>query len=271
MSVKPFQLRRKLHVSFEGEEGIDYGGVAREWFFLLSREVLNPMWCLFQYANETNYALQINPQSSVNPDHLKYFRFIGRFIALALFQNKFIDSGFTLPFYKRILNKPMTTKDLEAVEPEIYSSLKWIQETNLNELDAEELGIYFCTTENVFGEIKQHELKPDGADILLNEDNKAEYIQLVLRWHFTRGVQQQTSRFLQGFNEVVPVSWLQYFDEREMEILLCGIHDIDIEDWMSNTIYRNYNRTSKQVSHFRIIEFGRSFTPNFDLHFSKKS
>ena len=158
-------------VSFDLDSvsGIDYGGVAREWFFLLSREVLNPMWCLFQYANETNYALQINPLSSVNPDHLKYFRFIGRFIALALFQNKFIDSGFTLPFYKRILNKPMTIKDLEAVEPEIYSSLKWIQETDLSELDPEELGIYFCTTENVFGEIKQHELKPDGADILLRK------------------------------------------------------------------------------------------------------
>lgn len=54
----------------------------REWFFLLSHEVLNPMYCLFEYAGKDNYCLQINPASYINPDHLKYFRFIGRFIAM---------------------------------------------------------------------------------------------------------------------------------------------------------------------------------------------
>lgn len=56
----------------------------REWFFLLSHEVLNPMYCLFEYAGKENYCLQINPASSINPDHLKYFKFIGRFIAMVL-------------------------------------------------------------------------------------------------------------------------------------------------------------------------------------------
>lgn len=54
----------------------------REWFFLLSHEVLNPMYCLFEYAGKDNYCLQINPASYINPDHLKYFKFIGRFIAM---------------------------------------------------------------------------------------------------------------------------------------------------------------------------------------------
>jgi len=54
----------------------------REWFFHVSHDVLNPMYCLFQYANNSNYGLQINPASSVNPDHLMYFQFIGRFIAM---------------------------------------------------------------------------------------------------------------------------------------------------------------------------------------------
>lgn len=34
------------------------------------------------YAGSSNYSLQINPASFVNPDHLKYFEFIGRFIAM---------------------------------------------------------------------------------------------------------------------------------------------------------------------------------------------
>lgn len=40
------------------------------------------MYCLFEYAAKNNYCLQINPASSINPDHLTYFRFIGRFIAM---------------------------------------------------------------------------------------------------------------------------------------------------------------------------------------------
>lgn len=57
--------------------------LCREWFFLLSHEVLNPMYCLFEYAGKSNYCLQINPASAINPDHLSYFCFIGRFIAMA--------------------------------------------------------------------------------------------------------------------------------------------------------------------------------------------
>ena len=60
----------------------DFLSLFREWFFHLSHDVLNPMYCLFEYASNSNYSLQINPASSVNPDHLVYFRFIGRFIAM---------------------------------------------------------------------------------------------------------------------------------------------------------------------------------------------
>ncbi|XP_056271872.1 NEDD4-like E3 ubiquitin-protein ligase WWP2 isoform X1 [Pseudoliparis swirei] len=87
MNVKPYDLRRRLYIIMRGEEGLDYGGIAREWFFLLSHEVLNPMYCLFEYAGKNNYCLQINPASSINPDHLTYFRFIGRFIAMVSFTN----------------------------------------------------------------------------------------------------------------------------------------------------------------------------------------
>ncbi|KAL7874127.1 hypothetical protein SRHO_G00050970 [Serrasalmus rhombeus] len=127
MALKPYDLRRRLYVIFRGEEGLDYGGLAREWFFLLSHEVLNPMYCLFEYAGKSNYCLQINPASTINPDHLSYFCFIGRFIAMALFHGKFIDTGFSLPFYKRMLNKKLILKDLESIDPEFYNSLIWIR------------------------------------------------------------------------------------------------------------------------------------------------
>uniref|UniRef100_A0A672NKP1 E3 ubiquitin-protein ligase n=1 Tax=Sinocyclocheilus grahami TaxID=75366 RepID=A0A672NKP1_SINGR len=215
MSCHPQDLRRRLWVIFPGEEGLDYGGVAREWFFLLSHEVLNPMYCLFEYAGKDNYCLQINPASFINPDHLKYFKFIGRFIAMALFHGKFIDTGFSLPFYKRILNKPLALKDLESIDPEFYNSLIWIKDNNIEECGLE---MYFSVDKEILGEVTTHELKPDGGNIQVTEDNKEEYIRLVAEWRLSRGVEEQTQAFLEGFNEVLPQQYLQYFDAKELEV-----------------------------------------------------
>ncbi|XP_005808421.1 NEDD4-like E3 ubiquitin-protein ligase WWP1 [Xiphophorus maculatus] len=247
MALKPYDLRRRLYVIFRGEEGLDYGGLAREWFFLLSHEVLNPMYCLFEYAGKSNYCLQINPASAINPDHLSYFCFIGRFIAMALFHGKFIDTGFSLPFYKRMLNKKLILKDLESIDPEFYNSLIWIRDNNIEECGLE---MYFSVDMEILGKISSHDLKPDGANILVTEENKEEYISLMAEWRFSRGVEGQTKAFLDGFNEVVPLQWLQYFDEKELEVMLCGMQEVDLQDWQRNTVYRHYTRNSKQIIWF---------------------
>uniref|UniRef100_A0A8C7ZFD2 E3 ubiquitin-protein ligase n=1 Tax=Oryzias sinensis TaxID=183150 RepID=A0A8C7ZFD2_9TELE len=247
MNVKPYDLRRRLYIIMRGEEGLDYGGIAREWFFLLSHEVLNPMYCLFEYAGKNNYCLQINPASSINPDHLTYFRFIGRFIAMALYHGKFIDTGFTLPFYKRMLDKKPTLKDLESIDPEFYNSIMWVKENNLAECGVE---LYFAQDMEILGKVSTHQLKDDGENELVTEENKEEYISLLTDWRFTRGVEEQTKAFLDGFNEVVPLEWLRYFDEKELELMLCGMQEIDLADWQKNTIYRHYTKNSKQIHWF---------------------
>ncbi|KAE8295745.1 NEDD4-like E3 ubiquitin-protein ligase WWP2 [Larimichthys crocea] len=247
MNVKPYDLRRRLYIIMRGEEGLDYGGIAREWFFLLSHEVLNPMYCLFEYAGKNNYCLQINPASSINPDHLTYFRFIGRFIAMALYHGKFIDTGFTLPFYKRMLDKKPTLKDLESIDPEFYNSIMWVKENNLEECGVE---LYFAQDMEILGKVSTHQLKDDGENELVTEENKEEYISLLTDWRFTRGVEEQTKAFLDGFNEVVPLEWLRYFDEKELELMLCGMQEIDLADWQKNTIYRHYTKNSKQIQWF---------------------
>ncbi|XP_056108039.1 NEDD4-like E3 ubiquitin-protein ligase WWP2 isoform X3 [Rhinichthys klamathensis goyatoka] len=247
MNMKPYDLRRRLYIIMRGEEGLDYGGIAREWFFLLSHEVLNPMYCLFEYAGKNNYCLQINPASSINPDHLTYFRFIGRFIAMALYHGKFIDTGFTLPFYKRMLNKKPTLKDLESIDPEFYNSIMWVKENDLEECGVE---LYFAQDMEILGKVTTHQLKNDGENELVTHDNKEEYIGLLTDWRFTRGVEEQTKAFLDGFNEVVPLEWLRYFDEKELELMLCGMQEIDLNDWQKNTIYRHYTKNSKQIHWF---------------------
>ncbi|KTF82212.1 hypothetical protein cypCar_00039830, partial [Cyprinus carpio] len=182
MNFKPYDLRRRLYIIFKGEEGLDYGGLAREWFFLLSHEVLNPMYCLFEYAGKSNYCLQINPADN-----------------------------------------------------------------NIEECGLE---MYFSVDMEILGKITSHDLKEDGANVLVTEENKEEYIGLMAEWRFSRGVENQTKAFLDGFNEVVPLQWLQYFDEKELEVMLCGMQEVDLQDWQRNTVYRHYTRNSKQIIWF---------------------
>lgn len=65
--MRVHQLQKKLLIKFHGEDGLDYGGIAREWLYLLSHDMLNPFYGLFQYSRDDVYTLQINPDSSINP------------------------------------------------------------------------------------------------------------------------------------------------------------------------------------------------------------
>ncbi|PAV78301.1 hypothetical protein WR25_15902 [Diploscapter pachys] len=244
MHASPNDLRGPLNIQFRGKGGLDYGSVAREWFFLLSHEMLNPVYCLFMCAD--NKTLQINPVSIVNPDHLQYFEFIGRVIAMALFHGKFIHSGFMMSFYKKMLNTSITLKDIEQVDSGFYNSMTQIKDSNVDEGKK----LYFLDDYELLGEQKTHELKPGGAEIPVTEATKDEYIGLLVEWRFNRGVEQQIKAFFNGFNSVFPLEWLQNFDERELEMLLCGMQDIDVDDWQRNTVYRNYAPESKQVAWF---------------------
>ncbi|CAL7946575.1 unnamed protein product [Xylocopa violacea] len=227
-------LKTKLWVEFEGEVGLDYGGLAREWFFLLSKEMFNPYYGLFEYSATDNYTLQINPFSGVcNEEHLNYFKFIGRIAGMAVYHGKLLDAFFIRPFYKMMLSKSIDLKDMESVDSEYYNSLLWIKEN-----DPSELELTFCVDEESFGHTSQRELKPDGANIPLTDENKDEYIALVIQWRFVSRVQEQMNAFLEGFNALIPPTLVKIFDEHELELLMCGIQHIDVRDWKQNTLYK---------------------------------
>ncbi|XP_053144340.1 E3 ubiquitin-protein ligase NEDD4-like isoform X2 [Hemicordylus capensis] len=236
MSVKrPDVLKARLWIEFESEKGLDYGGVAREWFFLLSKEMFNPYYGLFEYSATDNYTLQINPNSGLcNEDHLSYFTFIGRVAGLAVYHGKLLDGFFIRPFYKMMLGKPITLKDMESVDGEYYNSLKWILENDPTELD-----LMFCIDEENFGQTYQVDLKPNGSDITVTNENKREYIDLVIQWRFVNRVQKQMNAFLEGFTELLPTDLIKIFDENELELLMCGLGDVDVNDWRQHAIYKN--------------------------------
>jgi E3 ubiquitin-protein ligase NEDD4 len=84
---------------------------------LLSHEMFNPSFCLFEYPTTNNYTLQINANSDINPEHLS--------IGLAVFHQRFLDAYFIGAFYKMILGKKIGLVDMESVDPDLFRSLKW--------------------------------------------------------------------------------------------------------------------------------------------------
>lgn len=119
-------LKKRLMIKFDGEDGLDYGGLSREFFFLLSHEMFNPFYCLFEYSAHDNYTLQINPHSGINPEHLNYFKFIGRVVGLAIFHRRFLDAFFIGAFYKMILRKKVALSDMEGVDADFHRNLEWM-------------------------------------------------------------------------------------------------------------------------------------------------
>uniref|UniRef100_A0A663EAN0 HECT-type E3 ubiquitin transferase n=1 Tax=Aquila chrysaetos chrysaetos TaxID=223781 RepID=A0A663EAN0_AQUCH len=235
-------LKARLWIEFDGEKGLDYGGVAREWFFLLSKEMFNPYYGLFEYSATDNYTLQINPNSGLcNEDHLSYFKFIGRVAGMAVYHGKLLDAFFIRPFYKMMLQKPITLHDMESVDSEYYNSLRWILENDPTELD-----LRFIVDEELFGQTHQHELKSGGSEIVVTNKNKRDYIHEQKCLNNVDLIFKNFPPF-QGFFELIPQDLIKIFDENELELLMCGLGDVDVADWKLHTKYKNGYNINHQV------------------------
>lgn len=246
MRQTPEDLKKRLMIKFDGEEGLDYGGVSREFFFLLSHDMFNPFYCLFEYSSHDNYTLQINPNSGINPEHLNYFKFIGRVVGLGVFHRRFLDAFFVGALYKMMLHKKVVLQDMEGVDAEFYRSLKWICDNDITDV----LDLTFSAEDERFGEIVEVDLKEGGRDIEVTEENKHEYVELISEWKISRRVDEQFKAFIDGFNELIPQELVNVFDERELELLIGGLAEIDVEDWKKHTDYRGYQENDQVIQWF---------------------
>ncbi|XP_065221192.1 E3 ubiquitin-protein ligase HECW2 isoform X2 [Planococcus citri] len=238
MSTSKRDLQKcKFHAHFENEEGLDYGGPSREFFFLLSRELFNPYYGLFEYSAHDTYTVQISPMSTFVDHYQEWFRFSGRVLGLALVHKYLLDVFFTRTFYKALLRLPVSLNDLESLDVEFYQSLLWIKEHNVTR---EGLDLTFVVTEQTtFDQPVERELKPGGKSIPVTEKNKKEYIEKIVQWRLDRGVAEQTECLVKGFYEVVDPRLVSVFDAHELELVLAGTLEIDMMDWRINTEYRS--------------------------------
>ena len=244
------EMKGKLSVQFTGEEGVDAGGLVREWFGILAREIFNPNYALFRTAGGKASTFHPNPASFVNPDHLSFFHFCGRIMAKAILDDQRLDAYFTRSFYKHMLGSPVTWMDFEVEDPDYYKQLQWILNTDLNSDAA--IGVVehlsFTTEVEEFGHVRVVELVPGGVNLPVTEETKKEYVRLVCEYKMTKAITPQVESFLKGFHELVPAALIgELFDDKELELLISGLPTINLTDWKANTDYVNYTSSSSQI------------------------
>lgn len=236
----------KLNVRFHGEEGVDAGGVTREWFQVLTRAMFDPNYALFIPVSSDRTTFHPNKASHVNEEHLNFFKFIGKVIGKAVYEGRLLECYFSRAMYKRILGKPVSVKDMESFDPEFYKSLTWILENDITNVIVET----FSVEEEEFGMKTTIDLIENGRDVEVTNDNKHEYVRLIVEHRLLSSVKEQMDWFLTGFHAIIPADLISIFNEQELELLISGLPDIDVDDWKSNTEYHNYTAASQQIQWF---------------------
>jgi E3 ubiquitin-protein ligase HUWE1 len=248
------EMRGRLHITFRDEQGVDAGGLSREFFGILAKEIFNPNYALFT-STEDGSTFQPNPNSSINPDHLSYFRFVGRIVGKAVLDGYLLDAHFTRSLYKHMLGIEPTHHDMEAIDPDYYKNLKTILEYDLGDLGLE---LTFSIEDHSFGRSRMIDLVPNGRNVPVTEESKANYVRLVCQHRMTTSIKSQINAYLDGFYELVSRDLISIFTPRELELLISGLPDIDVLDLKQNTDYVGWKATDKQIQWFWNVLFSLS-------------
>ena len=162
-----------------------------------------------------------------------YFRFLGRVIGRALFDRQLIKGHMVQSIYKHILGWPITFEDIKAQDEEYYHSLQKLTKMP----DVSIMYLDFTVTEESMGARREIELTQGGALTEVTNENLEQYLEFNLRYRLLERTRPQLQELLLGFFDVIPEPPLTIFDANELELTLCGLPTIDMEDWQANTKY----------------------------------
>merc|ERR1712232_26116 len=246
-------MRKHWRIEFLGEPAIDAGGVTREWFQLVTEQMFDPDFGLWLSSVNNQMCMTINPASDIScpDDHLIYFRFLGRIMGRALFDRQLIKGHMVRHLYKHLLGWPITFEDLEAQDEGYYNSLKKF--TTMEDLSI--MCLDFTITEETLGVRRDVELIPGGNMKEVTVDNLPEYLIANLQYRMLDRVKPQFTEIMLGFFDIIPEQALTVFDPNELELSLCGLPHIDMDDWEYNTIYSGIFENSKKGKRHKCVEW----------------
>lgn len=101
-----------------------------------------------------------------------------------------------------------------------------------------------------FGEKKTIDLKEDGAKIPVTEENKAEYVRLVVEHRLETAIKDQVAAFLDGFYSIIPRKLVSIFDPDQLELLISGISNIDVDELKNATQLHGWKNSDAEIGWF---------------------
>ncbi|BFZ17846.1 hypothetical protein BsWGS_20885 [Bradybaena similaris] len=235
-----------VQVVFQGEEAVDEGGVRKEFFMLLLREVMDQKYGMFRTHDISNLQW-FNPSTFEEPE---MFKMIGTLCGLAIYNFTIIDLHFPLALYKKLLKRNVSLDDVKELMPDVGRGLQ-----DLIDFDGDEFTDVFILTFEViqeqYGETKSVELCPDGANRAVKQDNKLEYINLYVDYLLNKSVKTQFDAFSEGFHNVCGGVVLDLFHPQELQAMVVGNEDYDFLELEKNTDYKGeYHRYHPTISLF---------------------
>lgn len=251
----PADLKKQLYVEFEGEQGVDEGGVSKEFFQLVVEEIFNPDIGMFTY-DEATRLFWFNPCSFETEGQ---FTLIGIVLGLAIYNNCILDVHFPMVVYRKLMGKKGTFCDLGDSHPVLYQSLKDLLEYEGNVEDDMMITFQISQTD-LFGNPMMYDLKENGDKIPITNENRKEFVNLYSDYILNKSVEKQFKAFRRGFHMVTNESPLKYlFRPEEIELLICGSRNLDFQALEETTEYDGgYTRESVVIREF--WEIVHSFT-----------
>jgi hypothetical protein len=245
VSKEGIKLQNPIKVKFLGEQGVDEGGVRKEFFLLFIRQIFDPDYGMFSYNKKTR--LYWFNHYTFEPK-IKY-ELIGIIFGLAIYNNIILDVKFPLIVYKKLLDIKPTLEDMKECDPELYNSFSFIKEYKDENLE-EELDTDFTVVDDKFGEKLVIPLKPDGENIKVNIKNKDEYVELYLDWYFNKSVKEVFNSFEKGFFKVFNKDLSKILSPEELELIICGTQFLDFNELKRVCQYEQYTKDSETIKYF---------------------
>lgn len=231
----PSDLKKPLKIKFLGEEAEDAGGLRKEFFILLLREILDPKYGMFKTYEESNEVWFA--EDSFEDEMM--FILIGILCGLAIYNFTIINLPFPLALYKKLLkDKEIDLSDLKDLSPIIGNSMQQILDYTENDF-TEVFNLNFEITREAFGETKRVELVPNGSNIPVTLANKTEFVDLYVDYLFNKSVENSFNGFYKGFMKVCGGKVLELFKSHELMAVVIGNENYDWEALESEAEYKN--------------------------------
>ncbi|WAQ82855.1 hypothetical protein PtA15_3A220 [Puccinia triticina] len=250
------ELKKLLKITFVDEEGVDGGGLKKEWFLLLIRQLVAPEYGMFLHDPD-QHQIWFNPASQ----EFEEFRLIGTVLGLAIYNRVTLDFGLPLVGYRKLLGLPVNRSDLAALKPEVAKNLGWLLEYDGD--DFEEICCRnFVGDYDAYGAIVEVPLIPNGENIPVTKSNRAEFVKLYCDYILNKSIEKQFKAFSDGFNSIAAGNGLSLFQPEEIELLVIGStynSKLDIEDLKAITLYVGFSPTDLTVQYFWIVIDSFSF------------